>query len=155
MYIFLDNKVINYCKGCPIKTLYKTHKKHCILVYSVTLTVGIGLAIDTTLHYAVAFRLQQPSSPNEDAASQRKITVTSTVTTMAPAVTLATFTTALAGLMMTPASILAYVQLGIFLVVIMMTSWIFSTFFFLSLLRYLGTVHKPTQPWRSTLCVRF
>ena len=122
---------------------------------SVTLTVGIGLAIDTTLHYAVAFRLHQPASPSEDAASQRRETVRSTLTTMAPAVTLAAFTTALAGAMMTPASILAYVQLGVFLVVIMLISWIFSTFFFLSLLRYFGTVHKANRPWRSSLCVRF
>ena len=122
---------------------------------SVTLAVGIGLAIDTTLHYAIAFRLQQPTSPAGDGAAQRQETVRLTLTTMTPAVSLAVFTTALAGLLMTPASVLAYVQLGIFLIIIMATSWVYGTFFFLSLLRYFGTVQKLAQPWRSSLCVRF
>jgi protein dispatched 1 len=39
---------------------------------------------------------------------------------------------------MLPSNVLAYIQIGIFLVVVMTVSWIYSTFFLMSLLRVIG-----------------
>ncbi|XP_071449708.1 protein dispatched [Hetaerina americana] len=49
--------------------------------------------------------------------------------------TLAAITTVIAGLLMLPSSVVAYYQVGIFLIVLISTSWLYSTFFLLSLLR--------------------
>lgn len=51
---------------------------------------------------------------------------------------LAALTTGAAGAFMIPSSVLAYIQIGIFLVVSMTISWIFSTFFLMSLLYLIG-----------------
>ncbi|KAG8223149.1 hypothetical protein J437_LFUL000572, partial [Ladona fulva] len=48
--------------------------------------------------------------------------------------TLAAITTAAAGVLMLPSSVVAYTQVGVFLIVLMVTSWFYSTFFLLSLL---------------------
>ncbi|XP_046400047.1 protein dispatched homolog 1 [Ischnura elegans] len=54
--------------------------------------------------------------------------------------TLAAITTVIAGLLMLPSSIVAYNQVGIFLIVLIPISWFYSTFFLLPLFRIFQTV---------------
>jgi protein dispatched 1 len=51
---------------------------------------------------------------------------------------MAATTTIASGFLMLPSSVLAYIQIGVFLVVAMSISWIFSTFFLMSLLSLCG-----------------
>lgn len=51
---------------------------------------------------------------------------------------MAALTSGVSGLLMLPSQVLAYTQIGVFLVVAMSISWIFSTFFLMSLLSLCG-----------------
>ena len=112
------------------------------ILESVTISVAVGLSIDFTLHYGVAYRL----SPDLD----KELRVVFSLTKMASPISMAAVTTFLAGAAMMPSTILAYRQLGVFLMLIMTISWLFSTFFFLALLRLagpqgsFGQFHWPT-----------
>ncbi|CAH1791276.1 unnamed protein product [Owenia fusiformis] len=115
------------------------------ILESVTLTISVGLSIDFTLHYGVAYRL----SPDLD----REMRVICSTARMGSPVTMAAATTFLAGAMMTPATVLAYRQLGIFLMLIMTISWVYSTLFFQSLLRLIGPQGGFSQfHWPSSNC---
>ncbi len=95
-----------------------------------TITVAIGLCIDFTLHYGMAYRL----SPDLD----REKRVVCATGRMGNPVAMAAFTTFLAGALMMPSTVLAYRQLGMFLMLVMTISWVYATFFFQSLLRAIG-----------------
>lgn len=97
---------------------------------SVIITVAIGLSIDFNLHYGVAYRL----SPDLD----REMRVVCSISRMGSPITMAALTTFLAGAFMMPSTVLAYRQFGIFSMIIMTVSWLYSTFFFQSLLRTIG-----------------
>ena len=99
------------------------------ILESVIISLAVGLSIDFTIHYGVAYRL---------ADGDRKRRVEQSFNRVAPAVAMAAFTTFLAGSVCMPARVLAYQQLGIFLMLVMFTSWTFSTFFFMSLCTVLG-----------------
>ncbi|GAB6020682.1 hypothetical protein CHUAL_003351 [Chamberlinius hualienensis] len=100
------------------------------MLESVTVSVAIGLAVDFTLHYGVVYRL----SPEED----REMSVIYSIARMGSPIAMAAFTTFLAGLFMLPSSVLSYIQIGTFVMIVMTTSWIYSTLFFQSLLRLFG-----------------
>ena len=100
------------------------------ILESVTVSIAVGLSIDLTLHYGVAYRL----SPDLD----REMRVVCSIARMGSPVAMAAMTTFLAGAMMMPSTVLAYRQLGTFLMLIMAVSWLYSTFFFQSMLRILG-----------------
>ncbi|GAB1609614.1 protein dispatched homolog 1-like [Argonauta hians] len=100
------------------------------ILESVVITVAIGMSIDFTLHYSVAYRL----SPHTD----RSFRVVSAISSIGSAIAMASFTTLLAGLLMLPATVLVFRQFGIFLVIIISSSWLYATFFFLPLLCVLG-----------------
>ena len=100
------------------------------ILESVTISIAVGLSIDFTLHYGVAYRL----SPDLD----KEMRVICSIGRMGTAVAMAAFTTFLAGALMMPSTVLAYRQLGTFLMLIMSISWFYSTFFLQSLLRTLG-----------------
>lgn len=51
---------------------------------------------------------------------------------------MAALTTAAAGALMLPSSVLAYIQIGVFLVVVMAVSWVYSTYFLMGLLSVVG-----------------
>jgi predicted RND superfamily exporter protein len=51
---------------------------------------------------------------------------------------MAAMTTGLAGALMLPSQVLAYTQIGVFLVVVMTVSWLYSTMFLMSALAYAG-----------------
>ncbi len=100
------------------------------ILESVTITIAVGLSIDFTLHYGMAYRL----SPDLD----REMRVVCSVSRMGSPVAMAAITTFLAGAMMMPSTVLAYRQLGVFLMLVMSISWLFATFLFLPLLRSFG-----------------
>lgn len=99
------------------------------ILESVAMTTAIGLAVDFSLHYGVQYRYSKESD--------RKSSTRFALRMIGPTVMAAT-TTGVSGLLMLPSSVLAYVQIGVFLVVAMSISWIFSTFFLMSLLSLFG-----------------
>ncbi|ESO83544.1 hypothetical protein LOTGIDRAFT_51941, partial [Lottia gigantea] len=115
------------------------------ILESVIITVAIGMSIDFTLHYGVAYRL----SPDLD----REMRVACSIGRMGSAVAMAAFTTFLAGALMMPSTVLAYQKFGIFLMLIISIGWVYSTFFFQSLLRSLGPQGGFGQfHWPSSDC---
>ncbi|XP_063596522.1 protein dispatched-like [Penaeus indicus] len=103
---------------------------HLNILESVTVTVAIGLAVDLTLHYGVAYRL----SPE----SEREAAVSWAVARLGSPVFMAAATSLAAGIAMLPAQVLAYVHIGTFLIVITSASYIYATLFYLPLLRIFG-----------------
>ncbi|CAB3408351.1 unnamed protein product [Caenorhabditis bovis] len=91
---------------------------------AVILVLVVGLSFDYTLHYGAALP--------DNGCSEHRIRE-ATARGVGP-VTLAAFTSFLAGASMLFAKTHAFYQVGIFLVVISITSWTFSTFFYLPML---------------------
>nr|CAD7587776.1 unnamed protein product [Timema genevievae] len=79
---------------------------------SIAISVAIGLAVDFSLHYSVHYRI----CPEGD---DREYAVSYAISRMGGPTAMAALTTAAAGAFMLPSSILAYMQIGIFLVVVM------------------------------------
>ena len=100
------------------------------VVESVTISVAIGLSIDFTLHYGMSYRL----APD----LHRQMRVVSALCRVGNPVTMAAVTSFLAGIFLLASTVLAYQQLGVFLILVMLISWFFSTFYFNSLLAILG-----------------
>ncbi|ELT95042.1 hypothetical protein CAPTEDRAFT_126822, partial [Capitella teleta] len=100
------------------------------ILESVTISIAVGLSIDFSLHYGMAYRL----SPDLD----REMRVVSAIVRMGSPVAMAAFTTFFAGAFMMPSTVLAYRQLGTFLMLLMTVSWLYGTLFFLSLLCVAG-----------------
>ena len=67
-------------------------------------------------------------------------------------VTMAALTTLIPGLCMLPSRVLAYVQIGSFIIVLMLTSWCFATFFFQAFLRILGPSALSISIPEETCC---
>lgn len=112
---------------------------------SVAVTVAVGLSVDFSLHYGVHYRL----SPR----AERRAAVAFAVSRVGGPTAMAALTTAAAGAFMLPSSVLAYGRVGVFLVVLMVVSWLYSTFFLGSLLCVGGPQHGFGQfsyptPWR-------
>ncbi|KAL7987383.1 hypothetical protein Chor_006302 [Crotalus horridus] len=97
---------------------------------SVTISVAVGLSVDFAVHYGVAYRL----APDPD----REGKVIFSLSHMGSAIAMAALTTFVAGAMMMPSTVLAYTQLGTFMMLIMCISWAFATFFFQCMCRCLG-----------------
>lgn len=97
---------------------------------SVTISVAVGLSVDFAVHYGVAYRL----APQPD----REGKVIFSLSRMGSAIAMAALTTFVAGAMMMPSTVLAYTQLGTFLMLIMCISWAFATFLFQCMCRCLG-----------------
>lgn len=102
---------------------------------SVTISVAVGLSVDFAVHYGVAYRL----APDPD----REGKVIFSLSRMGSAIAMAALTTFVAGAMMMPSTVLAYTQLGTFMMLVMCVSWAFATFFFQCLCRCLG----PQGTW--------
>ncbi|XP_027003400.2 protein dispatched homolog 1 isoform X1 [Tachysurus fulvidraco] len=100
------------------------------ILESVTISVAVGLSVDFAVHYGVAYRL----APEPD----REGKVVFSLSRMGSAIAMAALTTFVAGAMMMPSTVLAYTQLGTFLMLIMCVSWAFSTFFFQCMCRCIG-----------------
>ena len=100
------------------------------ILESVTLSLGVGLSIDFSIHYGMAYRMSKEN--------KRHLRVEASLRTVGAAVTMAALTTFLAGSAVMPSKIISYTQLGTFLMLVMFFSWTFSTFFFQSLCAVLG-----------------
>jgi protein dispatched 1 len=99
------------------------------ILESVAVTTAIGLAVDFSLHYGVQYRYSKESD--------RQSSTRFALRMIGPTV-MAAVTTSMSGVLMLPSSVLAYIQIGMFLVIAMSISWIFSTFFLMSLLSLCG-----------------
>lgn len=100
------------------------------ILESVTISIAIGLSVDFTVHYAVAYLLPP--------CTDRITRVENSLSSMGPAIALAALTTFLAGMCMVPAEVTAYYKFGIFLMLTMTVSWFYSTYFFQALCCVLG-----------------
>lgn len=107
---------------------------------SIFITLIIGLSIDFALHYCVAFSESKSRSTNGEITHKILSEVGSPIA-------LATITTSLAGCVIVWSDILAYQQLGIFLMLIALTSWITSTFFLLPMLETTNMVMKQSNQY--------
>ncbi|TRY78598.1 hypothetical protein TCAL_06908 [Tigriopus californicus] len=100
------------------------------ILESVAITFAIGLSVDFTLHYSIMYR--------QSIDSDSELNVIYSVTNMSAPITMAALTTMIAGLCLIPSRVLAYIQIGTFIVIVMTISWLYSTFFFQSILRIIG-----------------
>ena len=107
------------------------------IMESVTVAIAVGLSVDFTVHFGVAYRLC-----SEPGRQERTLYA---LNHMGPAITMAALTTFAAGSVMMPATILTYYQLGVFLMLIMMYSWVFANFFFLPICAIMGPQHRFAQ----------
>lgn len=113
------------------------------ILESITVSTAIGLAVDFTLHYGVTYRLSPIS--DRDSATQYALN------RMLGPTAMAALTTGAAGAFMLPSNVLAYIQIGKFLIIAMSISWLFSTLFFMSLLKIIGPQHGFGQLNMPTL----
>ncbi|KAJ8043275.1 Protein dispatched-like 1 [Holothuria leucospilota] len=123
---------------------------------SAILSLAVGLSVDFTIHYGVAYKL----APDRD----RKGRAIYAVKTLSGAITIAAVSTFTAGALMLPATVINYVQLGVFLTLVMSISWMYANFLFLPLCLIIGpngnfgqipipgctsgkpSLHKPNMP---------
>ena len=110
------------------------------ILESVAITLSIGLSVDFSLHYAITYTNASSKKGNDVERS-----VIYAVVNMAAPVSMAALTTFLAGVCLLPTRVLAYIQIGTFIAILMSTSWLFSTFFFHALLRIIGRGSKCEQ----------
>lgn len=100
------------------------------ILESVTVSTAIGLAVDFSLHYGIHYRLAP--SCERLAATQFSLSRIIGPTAMAAV------TTGMAGTLMLFSNVLPYLQIGIFLLVVMSVSWSYATFFLVSLFKLFG-----------------
>lgn len=111
---------------------WKLNVLECISICS-----AIGLSIDFSLIYSVHYRLS--------GESDRKSSTHSSLTQMIGPTLMVAITTAFAGGFMLLSDVLAYVQLGKFLIIVMSISWTYATFFLISLLQVCGPQYECGQ----------
>ena len=97
---------------------------------SLSITLAVGLSIDFTIHYGIGYKMSE--------ATTRPGRVTEAVSTVGFALTMAAMTTFLAGSALMGGRVVGYRNFGVFLMTCMSMSWLFSTFFFLPLCRFIG-----------------
>lgn len=97
---------------------------------SISVSTAIGLAVDFSLHYGLHYRM----CPDLERVPCAKYALSR----MMGPTTMAAVTTGAAGAFMLPSDILAYIQIGKFLIIIMSVSWLYATFFLVSLLTAFG-----------------
>ncbi|KAG7206137.1 hypothetical protein KM043_003529 [Ampulex compressa] len=97
---------------------------------SVAVSTAIGLAVDFSLHYAVCYKT---------CTSEKRIDrVKSALEKMGGPTLMATMTSGAAGALMLPSRVLAYIQIGVFLLLVMGISWVYATLFLCPLLAIIG-----------------
>ncbi|KAK0169992.1 hypothetical protein PV328_010611 [Microctonus aethiopoides] len=97
---------------------------------SVAVSTAIGLAVDFSLHYSVSYRACK-SKKNIDR-------VKAALGQMGGPTLMAAATSGASGALMLPSHVLAYIQIAIFLILIMGISWMYATFFLCPLLAVIG-----------------
>ncbi|XP_071790807.1 protein dispatched homolog 1-like isoform X1 [Asterias amurensis] len=100
------------------------------IVESTVITLSVGLSVDFTIHYGVAYRM----APHDD----RKGRTLYFLSTMSGAISVAALSSFVGGALVMPATVYGYTQFGIFFMIVMSTSWTYSTFLFGSLCYIVG-----------------
>lgn len=100
------------------------------ILESIAVNTAIGLGIDFVLHYAMNYQ----HSERKD----RKSATEYAMSHMIGPTLMAAITTSIAGIFIIFSSVLAYIQIGMFLLIVMAVSWLYATFFFGSLLLVIG-----------------
>ncbi|XP_028405607.1 protein dispatched homolog 1-like [Dendronephthya gigantea] len=108
------------------------------ILESITLSISVGLSVDFTLHYGVAYVLAADRT-------NRKLRVSFSMTCMSSAISMAAFTTFIAGAIASQSRVLSYIQMGQFLMIIMSVSWVYATFFFQALCSIIGPENNSGQ----------
>ncbi|XP_011863762.1 PREDICTED: protein dispatched-like [Vollenhovia emeryi] len=104
---------------------------------SIAISTTIGLAVDFSLHYAVSYKA---------CMSEKKIDrVKTALQQMGGPTLMAAITTGAAGALMLPSQVLAYIQIGVFLLLVMGVSWIYATLFLCSMLAVVGPSSRFAQ----------
>ena len=107
------------------------------VIESVTVALAVGLAVDFTVHFGVAYRLSlEPLRRDRTLFAVRQI---------GQAISMAALTTFAAGVIMMPATITSLFQIGVFLVLVMTFSWLYANFFFLPLCAIIGPQNQFGQ----------
>ena len=104
---------------------------HLNVLESVTVSAAVGLAVDLTLHYGVAYRL----APE---VADRQACVAWASARLASPAFMAAATSAAAGTAMLGARVLPYIHVGAFLATLAVASWLYATFLYLPLLATFG-----------------
>lgn len=102
------------------------------ILESTAVSIAIGLTVDFSLHYSVNYRLSPEEMGDRESATKYALTYMS-----GPAF-MAALTTGAAGAFMLPSIILPYIQIGIFLILVMFVSWFYATFLLGSMLAIIG-----------------
>lgn len=100
------------------------------ILESIAVSSAIGLSVDFSLHYGVHYRF----SPDLDRTSSTRYALSR----MIGPTLMAAITTGMAGIFMLASRVLPYIQIGVFLLIIMTSSWIYATFFLMSVLSVVG-----------------
>ncbi|XP_071808661.1 LOW QUALITY PROTEIN: protein dispatched homolog 1-like [Asterias amurensis] len=100
------------------------------IIEATIVTLAVGLSVDFTIHYGVAFKL----SPSSDRDQRTRYSLT----TMTAAITIAALSTFIAGAIVLPATVVVYYQFGVFLMLVVSISWSHGTFFFQALCITIG-----------------
>ena len=116
------------------------------IIESVTISLAVGLSIDFTIHYGVAYRVSDEVDP--------KSRVQESFRRVGGAVAMAALTTFTAGAAVLPCHVLPYTKMGIFLMLCMSFSWVYATFFFQSVCRIIGPKGACCQIPLSCSCRR-
>ena len=107
------------------------------IVESITIMLAVGMSIDFTIHYSVVYQLSR-----ETTSAGRTRT---TIERVGSAVAAGAGTTFCAGAAVLNCSVDPYRKLGVFLVLVIVFSWVYATFFFLSLCHAIGPVNDVCQ----------
>ncbi|XP_072176170.1 protein dispatched homolog 1-like [Diadema setosum] len=114
------------------------------ILESTVMTLSIGLSVDFTIHYGVAYRISL--------AKDRAARASCAMEQLSSAIATAAFSTFIAGVVMLPSTVLAYKQIGTFLSLVMAISWVYANFFFMALCRVAGPQENCAQIPLPTSC---
>lgn len=102
-----------------------------------------GLAVDFSLHYAVSYKAC--------ISEKRMDKVKTALQQMGGPTLMAAITSGAAGAFMLPSRVLAYIQIGVFLLLVMTISWIYATLFMCPTLAVVG----PSSHFAQFKCPRY
>ena len=117
------------------------------ILESIVVTAAIGLAVDLTLHYAVAY--------TKAPVKKRQPAVVWAIKRLGSPVAMTTLTTLTAAFAMVPANVLAYVHISTFLILISLSSFIYATFFFMPAMSLFGPEESCGQITTQGDCSQF
>ena len=104
---------------------------------SLAISISAGMSIDFAIHYGVAYK----HAYSED----RNYRVSKALERVGCAIVMAAITTFIAGSLVLPSQVHVFLQSGTLFMVIMASSYLYSTFFFLSICSFIGPKGNTCQ----------